>query len=259
MHDAPNFEIVADFPGFDFGKLQRRGTPEEHFVQGVRSWELRFAFMVLAQPFEEQDIDASISLAMAQCYVVFKKIAYRKNLFIFTETVPSGTYWVYLLDSIICDLRMEMVCCSLGDPLSARIVGGDDSYSVMNVKSFSLDVANAPLRIIGTELAEPPKTQIRYADDRSTKGLKFHGHRTLFMSPFREDMDVIANCILCERADIDDLETTIGRLKAIWIDAGRRPAWLHRVISSLEKEFGQIVPPNFLWHERMWHAPRLLR
>nr|DAZ87247.1 TPA_asm: RNA-dependent polymerase [Ourea durna-like virus] len=259
MHGSANFELVADFPGFDFGKLQDRGLPTSRFLNGVRSWEIRLAFMILSQPFETDDTDATLSLVMGQAYVTFKKICYRRDLYIFTETMPSGTYWVYLIDSIICDIRIEMVSISLGDPLSARIVGGDDSYTAMCIQCFVLDRANLPLAAIGTELAAPPKTQIRFTDDYQTHGLKFHGHKTLNESPFREDDDVIASCVLLEREDNDDIEVCVGRLKAIWIDAGRRPAWLHRVWLQLERDCGRTVDPDFFWHERMWHAPLLLR
>lgn len=258
-HPEANFELVGDFPSFDIGKILDRGTVKERFSTGVRSWEIRFAFMVIASAFGTDDLDATISLVMGQAYTTFKKVVYRFNCFTFYETLPSGCYLIYVLDSIICDMRMELVALSLGDPLSSRIVGGDDSYTALRIRQFDLKQANLVLKEIGTELSDAPKTQFRYTNDRTAPPLKFHGHKTLFSGPFRAEDDVICSCLLLERADNDDLTVSAGRLKAIWIDAGRRPQWLHRVVNSMEQVLGRSVEPSFLWHDTMWHAPLLLR
>lgn len=259
MHSNANFELVAHFSSFDIGKLQDRGTDAVRFYNGVRSWEIRLAFMVLAQAFEVDDVDATLSLCMAHADITFKKVAYRRRMYTFSETIPSGTYFVYSVYRIICDFRMEMVCISLGDPRSERIVGGDDSYTVLHITVFEMEKVLLPLVEIGTALAPPPKTQIRFADDRRTHGLRFHGHHSLFASPFRTDADVVSSCVLLERGDNDSQLVAAERMKAIHIDAGRRPAWLSRVVKRLEEKIGFEVKPDFFWHERMWHAPRLLR
>ena len=136
-----DFELVGDFPGFDLGKIQDRGTEKSRFLTGLRSWEMRFAFPVVPFAFETDDLDATISLVMAQAYVTFKKVVFEKEEFWSYETIPSGTYWAYLFDSVICDLRVELVAIPLGDPASCRVVGGDDSYSMLRVNQTSLEMS----------------------------------------------------------------------------------------------------------------------
>ena len=156
---------------------------------------------------------------MAQSYVSFKKVVYRREIYTFSETVPSGTYWIYLLDSIICDLRMELISISLGDPKSGRIVGGDDSYSMLQLEQFTLKLAQGPLAAIGIELSEPPKTQVRLVSDRTAPPLKFHGHKSMF-SPFREDIDILCSA-----------HRTSETILCLWVTA----------------------PTGCVWHDRWFH------
>ena len=80
---------------------------------------------------------------------------------------------------------MELISISLGDPKSGRIVGGDDSYSMLQLEQFTLKPAQGPLAAIGIELS-----QVRLVSDRTAPTLKFHGHKSMFSSPFREDIDI---------------------------------------------------------------------
>ena len=91
--------------------------------------------------------------------------------------------------------------------------------------------------------------------------LKFHGHKSLFASPFRELEDVLCNLILIERRDITDTELSVSRMKGIYIDSGRKYNWLAKVISACERSLGlrEPITPSYLWSEQMWHAPLLLR
>ena len=58
------------------------------------------------------------------------------QMYLMIETMPSGTYWVYVIDSLVNDLRLELVALSPGDPRSARVVGGDDAYMLLRIAAF---------------------------------------------------------------------------------------------------------------------------
>nr|UXE05525.1 MAG: RNA-dependent polymerase [Orion durna-like virus 1] len=255
-HEHPHgrIELVADWPAFDTGR-----KIDDRFCSGVHSWEIRAAFMLIGSWFANDDVPAFLSLIFSMFHVVFKRVTYRRNMWYFSETIPSGTYWVYLLDSLINDLRCEYLSVLLGDPRSARIIGGDDSYSVLDVAGFDFAKSTEILMPWHTQLARPPKTQVKIVG--STTLLKFHGHYNLYDSPYREEDDIICSCILLERADVTDPLLSCGRLKAIWLDAGRRPAWLFSIWRQLEAEFSPSHPvePQFAWTDSMWHSPSVLR
>ena len=176
-----------------------------------------------------------------------------------TETIPSGSYFVYLLDSIINDFRLEVLSLSLGDPCSARLVGGDDSFNVLNIHFWNTSRVDEIFEPWHTSLAPPPKTQVSPTD--STDPQRFHGHYRLYDSPFRPEFEVLCLCILLERADNIDKELAVARLKGLWLDSGKRWTWLHRALSRLELSIGPrtAIQPSHSWYDTMWHCPTVLR
>ena len=82
-HGNPVFELVSDRPAFDTGKKMSDLT----FVNGVRAWELRTAFMILGSWFTRSDINAYISLAFAMAHVVFQKGDLRQSDLVFHREI----------------------------------------------------------------------------------------------------------------------------------------------------------------------------
>jgi hypothetical protein len=244
-------QVVLDFPSFDWGK-----TLEDGFHScGVRAWEIRFAFTIISRMFNPSAANF-VPLLFSLNYATFKRIAFRKSIYYFYELLASGLIWIFLLDSIICDLRYEMLSCSMGDPLSSRIVGGDDGIMLIAV-AFSWMRANLILSPWHVRIGPPPKTQSATALGL----LKFHGHYPQFGEPMRPEVEAMDCCILLERSDIseDQLELSCGRLKSIFYDTGRRHAWLEQAIHLMESDLGKEIAPKPLWYEDMWHAPSVLR
>lgn len=122
-------------------------------------------------------------------YCAFKRCAWGHKLYHIFGTAPSGTRWIYLLDSFVNDLRFEFVFRDMGDGCTARNVGGDDADTLTDLPLITVDRMNISLAPWETIVSERPKTQILLPDAASTA--RFHGHFSDFGVVFRPEDEAI--------------------------------------------------------------------
>ena len=86
---------------------------------------------------------ANLAFLLSLPLVFYMKVAGQSRLMNVSDGVPSGTYFVYMLDSIVKDLQLEFLSLPVGDPEPLSSVGGDDSDLFLAVVPWNPDQIDA--------------------------------------------------------------------------------------------------------------------